>query len=504
MDNIVHRTLSNAAWGFISYVWPICFAIFITPIVVSAMGIHVYGIYVFINTILSFLGLLEFGLSTAISKYLAQYIGAQDNDKIRILSGTAMTIFTVIGLIGGSIFMIGAILTHTLPVLQNYSQYSIGLISAGILFLLSAINSLYSIAFTSLQRIDTGSKVGMVFMTVQQISILGLILTGYTINAIFFVLAIIAFFSLLISRRITTRMLPELRVSLSWNLEEFQKYYKFGIITFFNNIATVSLTYLDRLFIPFFLGPSSLTYYSLPGNVTTRIPGISNSLSAILFPMSSSLSGSGDLEMLKRLYVRSFRLITVVSAAVSVTVISFAYDILAFWISPDLARTSEYVLVILAMTNFILALGGPLSNFLLGLGKLRFLTVSSIVMALINLVSLLILLPIAGINGAAWAYLVSVLPIAFMFFYTEKHYLALSERRRYYKRTILGNILVGGTVFIVAHYALRYIIHDLFSLLAMGALSGILYIALYWASGFFEQEDVASMKQFFKKILKLT
>jgi O-antigen/teichoic acid export membrane protein len=495
-----HRALSNTAWSMLSYGWPIIFSIVITPIIVAGLGIRSYGVYTFFNTIVGLLGLLDLGVSVAISKYLAEYCAQKDSDKIKRLLGTASSILLGIGVAGLLIFIIGTSLPFFVKVFPDVGTYRLAMIAAGITFLISSVTSLYTTTFSALQRFDLSSKVGIVILSIQQISILVLVLAGYSINAIFVSQLVVAAISFLIQRRAAFKVLPEFSHKLSWDRAEAAKYYRFGLTTFINNISTSSLTYLDRLIIPFFLGPSNLTYYSLPGNVGGKIPSLSNSLSVILFPMASGLQGTGEHDKLRTLYVRSFRLITVVSAAATVTVIAYAYEILRYWISPDLADRSAGILIILALTNFILALVGPLSNFLLGLGKLRFITTFSIIMALANTILLLVLLPFGGITGAAWAYLLSLFPVAYMFYYTEKHYLNLTERRTHYRKTVLGNLLTGGIVFALAKLTLVHLIFNMTTLLIVAGLTGLLYLIVYWLFGLFEAEDINSIKLFTNRI----
>ena len=476
-------------------------AIVVTPIVVHSLGIKQYGIYTFFNTVISMLGLLDLGISTAVNKYLAEYYAQKNSDKIKRLLGTSLTIFCGIGAVGLVIFVVGSYLPYWSSSFSEYSLYHWGILAAGATFAVASLTSLYTIIFFALQRFDVSSKIGITILTIQQISILVMVSLGYSINTIFTIQLIIACMSFLIQRYFAHKILPELRDSLRWDVTEAIKCYKFGLITFINNISTSSLTYLDRLIMPFFLGPSSLTYYSLPGNVTNKIPSMSNSLSVILFPMASGLHGTGDTEKLNTLYIRSFRLITVVSAAVTVTAIAYAHQVLQYWISSDLADKGTTVLIILAVTNFILALTGSLSNFLLGMGKLKFLTTLSIVMAATNTILLLVLLPLAGINGAAWAYLLSLFPVAYMFYFTEKHYLKLLGRRNYYVKILLKNVLVGIVVYSTSYFLIAHIISSLFTALIACCISGLLYLGLYWAMGFFEKEDVDSIKLFAGRVL---
>lgn len=499
-----HRTIMNAIYGLLGSVWPLVFSLLITPIIVSNLGYKEYGVYVFISTVLSMLGLLDFGLSTAIKKYLSEYHAQKETEKIYCLVGTANIIFIGIGILGMTLIFIGIMLSSIMPLLTPYSVYKIGLMAAGLLFFINTISSVANIIPSALQRFDIGFKIGLVVLTIQQISILVLVINGYNINAIFITQLIIALFNLFIQIYISNKILPNTIYRISWNIYEAKKNYIFGAVTFINNLATTSLTYLDRLIIPFFLGSASLSYYSLPGNISNRIPSISNSLAGILFPLASSLNGTGNKETLKKLYVRSFRLITVLAITLGVVTISYAKELLTYWISPELGEKASTVLIILAITNVLLAIIGPLSQFLLGMGKLKFLTILSISMAIANTILILILIKPFGIVGVALAYLLSLLPAIYMFYYTEKHYLGLDNRMRYYISMLLKNILVSSIVLSVSFIFLKGLATSLWLVILFGGVSGIFYLVTYRLFGFFEMEDMKAIdmiaRNFIKKI----
>ncbi len=486
----------------LAYGWPIILAISITPFIVSGLGIREYGVYIFLSTVLSIVGLVDFGISTAVAKYLAEYHARGEQEKIKRLMSSAISIFIIVGLIGLVVFISGIALSDYVSRLSEFSIYKTGMLAAGLLFFVSSITSIYTVSLQAFQRFDISSKIGIVSLTIQQVSILLAVINGYSINTIFTIQLSIAISNWIFQYFLFQKIFPFTSYRVGWYKEEVVKCYKFGLVTFANNIATTSLTYLDRLIMPFFLGPSNLTYYSLPGNVTTRIPGIANSMTAVLFPMASGYSGTGDNERLKILYVRSFRLIAVMAMAVTVTTMSYADKILFYWISPELAEKATGVMIILAITNLILAFTGPLSNFLLGMGKLKFLTTFSIIMAILNTTLLVILLPIGGIIGAAWAYLLSVLPTMYMLYFTEKKYLNLSGRIHYYRDTILKNLLVGVLVGVVAYFFISPLMTSLAMVLFLGGTTILFYFFLYRMFGFFEKEDWDSFMVFAGRFIK--
>jgi O-antigen/teichoic acid export membrane protein len=111
----------------------------------------------------------------------------------------------------------------------------------------------------------------------------------------------------------------------------------------------------------------------VPGNVALKTPGVTNSLAGMFFPMASSFTGSGDVEKLKKIYVRALRNLAVVAAAITVSIILFANKILFFWLGNDFAEHGTKILIILAVTYYIISLYQPIQALLQGMGKLKFL-----------------------------------------------------------------------------------------------------------------------------------
>ena len=179
MEYNSQRALTNTAWNIIGYGWPILFSIIITPIIVTSLGIREFGIYTFFNTVISLLGLLDLGVSTAISKYLSEYYGVGNSERIKRLLGTAYSIYLGIAIVGMLFFIVGTILPSLFNSLVDFSKYRVGIVFAGMGFFVMVMSSIYSITFSALQRFDIGSKIGIMLITVQQVSILVLVLLKY-------------------------------------------------------------------------------------------------------------------------------------------------------------------------------------------------------------------------------------------------------------------------------------------------------------------------------------
>ena len=499
-DSLTYKTLKNISYRFVSFTWPMIFSILITPIIVLKLGVKDYGIYIFVGTITGLLGLLDLGVSYAVIKFLAEYQAVDEKEKIKKLIYSANSLFLLIGLTGLIIIILLTLGGNWLFAdrLAGQQFYLILFVLAGLSFFFSSINSLYSIIPEALQRYDISSKLNIIYLTLSSLSILILVLLGYKLIAIFIAQLILTILFVFIRRHYAIKILPDAKYRLEWNKEEVKRCYQFGLSTVINGTASNLLSSLDRLIIPIFIGPSQLTYYSLPGNVAARIPGITDNLSGIIFPISASINSAGDQERIKRFYIRSVRLVTIITSAISLSVIFLAYPIMRYWLNADFAEKSTGVLIILTLTNFIIALMSPVNSFFFGLGKLKFSTILNTMMAILNAVLLLILLPRFGINGAAWAYLLSILPIFYMIYFFEQKHLHLTGRGKYYLQTLFQISSSAIIFFFIAKFVISPLITSFTTLAILGPSAVIIYLLLYKILGFWEKEDWQDFKKFFR------
>jgi len=499
INSLSYKTLKNVSYTIVSYGWGMIFAIFVTPVVVFKLGIDYYGVFIFVNTIAGLLGLIDFGVSTAVAKYIAEYYGSADRDRLKQLLYSANSLFLLIGLFGLiGFFIIAFVGRYFIPntILSTYDIFFI-FISAGLIFFINSINGIYSITPTALQRFDINTKIGVSQTFISSLGILLIVVFGFKLKAIIFAQLVIAIVFTFIFRYHSQKLLDIVKLKLQWHPKEIIKCYKFGLLTSISNLGGQTLAYFDKLIIPIFMNPASLSYYSLSDSVASKSTGLISSITYILFPMVSNFKGSKDMENIKKLYIRSFGLATVLSAAISLSIIFLAYKVMYFWLNEEVAINAYRILIVLAITYFFISLWIQLKNFLLGLGETKILAKFSIIIAIFNIILLFILLPKFGIMGAAISYLISIIPVIYIFFIVEKNILKLENRFMYYIK-LYSKILITGFVFyFIINFLVDPLILNFPTLLVCGPLAVLIYLVLYRIFGFYEAEDLFAAKNFY-------
>ena len=499
------KALSNTLYSVVAYVWPMVFSILVTPIIVLKLGVGQYGLFVFITTVSGLLSLVSSGVNVYGGRTITQYHAQGNKEGIQKLVKTSNLIYLLIALAGVA-FILGGFLLGSRVVPRSFSfSYAELLIFFSIAaanFFIQTSTSLFQLVPSALQRFDINSGFSIVNLTAGSVGNLVLVLCGFGIEALLLYQCALGIAMAVVALFISERLLPEASYRLGFDRHEFKKCLKLAGASSFNEFARTSLISLDRLLIPIFVGVSQLTYYTLPGNVSARIPGTADAFTGIIFPTATSLHSAGHMERLKSLYVRSSRLIMTVSLAIGITIIIYARLILRYWLNADFADHSTHVLIVLALTNLILSFLSPLASFFIGMNKIRFNTSLSFSMAILNIVALAALLPKWGIMGAAWAYFISVLPIFFAIYVIEKKYLDLHGRAQYYFVFVAKHALVGAVMYALAVFAFAPLIGSFVTLAVLGPLAVVAYFALYASLGFLEKDDARDLKAFVRAAAK--
>ncbi|MDR3558625.1 MAG: hypothetical protein P4L61_03770, partial [Candidatus Pacebacteria bacterium] len=210
-SSLTFRTLKNVAYNFLAYAWPFLFSVIITPIIIAKLGIQQYGIYIFINTVSSFISIITSGFSGSSTKYISEYNGRNDRASLRKLFNTMNVIFLLIALVGTATIMAGLFIGNALSIASSISFRSLllffSLVSAS--YFIQTSTTLYQAIPVAMERFDISSKISIFTGTLGSLGNLALVLMGYGIGALFAWQLFTAVIMVSISIGISLRLVPE-------------------------------------------------------------------------------------------------------------------------------------------------------------------------------------------------------------------------------------------------------------------------------------------------------
>ena len=109
---VIVNTVSNYAAKVLTLgVW-----FFLTPFLLRQLGASDYGLWILIGSIAAYGSLLDFGIATAVTKYVAQFHAEGRIEQARSLVATTLWLYIGLGLLA---VLLSAILAPIIPSLLN-------------------------------------------------------------------------------------------------------------------------------------------------------------------------------------------------------------------------------------------------------------------------------------------------------------------------------------------------------------------------------------------------
>ena len=88
----------NVVFTGIGYALPLLAALATIPVIVSKLGVDLYGLYIICVSLIGFMTLVDLGIGQTVIKYVAEYEATGQQAKVKSVLGVAFLIYLVIGL----------------------------------------------------------------------------------------------------------------------------------------------------------------------------------------------------------------------------------------------------------------------------------------------------------------------------------------------------------------------------------------------------------------------
>jgi len=401
-NQYLKKTTKEAGFVFITRVFAYLVGLGTSIVYARILGADLYGVFQLALTVISSLMIFTiFGMSSGLVRFIPIYESSQDKEKLKgtinfsILLGILTSLF-----LGFFLFIFRNTiafklfkeprLTTILPV------FSIILIFYTVIMLFGAIiqaNKKYSIFVLYKEIVERLSAV-LIFL----VFIFILSDKLFAIAWAKFLAAVIVLF--LTGRWILKRYPFLLKKPLLPRIKRRE------FILYSSNLMFISFTYflmgqVNRLIVGAYASSREVAYYSVGMVISGFVIFILTSFNSIFAPIISELYHKKEYETLKRMYSTLTRLIWVFTLPIFLWIVVFARRILLFY-GHEFTR-AEWVLIFLAIGQFVNAAVGPNGLMLSMSGHQKWEMFNGIAVATLNVVLNIILVPRYGATGSAIA-----------------------------------------------------------------------------------------------------
>jgi O-antigen/teichoic acid export membrane protein len=410
----LRRILRGAVWNWLAFAISAGVAFFLAPFVVRHLGNATYGVWVLVNSAVSYLALFDLGMRGTVVRFVAvnQPRGLHEDASHAVSAALWFRVFiaTLILLVSTLLAFFVDRIFHVPPEMLRDARWAILL--SGSNLAVSLTFSIFSGVLNALHRFDL-----ICFVTIGQTmsTACGLVIllrAGHGIVAMASLQLVIALFASAALAILAFWIYPELSISPKLPKKHIiRELWSYSFFLFLIAAAGRVIYYTDNLVIAAFLPISAVAFYAIGANSTEYLRNILSSISVTFLPAASNLDAPEHQQQLQRLLVQGTRVVLLVALPIEIALYFRGVTFIRLWMGPEYGAASGQILRILLLAWFFIGANMCSGNIAFGLAKHRAIAAWAAIEAVANLSLSIVLVRRMGIIGVAWG---TVIPSLFI------------------------------------------------------------------------------------------
>ena len=394
------------------------------PLLLKYLSTEAFGVWILILQLSAYSNYLDFGIQTAVGRFVAYANEMGDKKGRDSIINTAIFFLTCscLAAVGGVVFA-SLQLNHLFPQIpaQFKIQAQISLTLVGVSTAIGLPLSVFIGVFIGYQRYDIpafvigGGKLlsGIIVILVAR-EYKALVPMAIAFSLINFLIYFFEYFAYL---KLKTKTFLSLKlVSKEKGKELFD--YCFSLSVW--SLAMLLVTGLDTTLVAW-LDFRSLVYYGIAANLIVFISGLQSAIFNVLIPSAAVLIAQGKNEKLGKLLVVTTRYGMILLIITGLFLITFGDSLTSIWLGAKYSVNLIPILQVLVLANIIRLSAVPYATILIGTGQQRLIILSPLLEGATNLISSIILGKLFGAIGVALGTLIgSVFGILGNYLYNMK------------------------------------------------------------------------------------
>ena len=395
----------------------------LSPFLVGHLGDSVYGVWVLVGSLVGYLGLLDFGITPSIVKYVAEHRARGDQEAINRVVTVSLTVFSILGVAclvasASVAFFFNSIFRSPL----SYSTATAVVMIAGLNLALSFPASVFVGLVRGYQRYDLDAGITSLTIIVRSVLVVVLVRSGQGLLAVALTTFAFDMIRLVYLVRCAYRLNPEIRIARRYyDAGIRQRLFGYSVYIFIIVVAKQFIFYTDSIVIGLFLSTALVTVFFIASRLASYLRMLVSDMVGVLTPTASDLEARADRAGVNALLVAGTKYTLLISLPAAAVLFVMGDRFIELWMGSGYSQ-SAVILMILTVGVLANLLEMPVDTVLRGLGKHRIVARFTILQGAANLVlSLLLVVPL-GLVGVALGTaipMIVVTVIAFPIYFRE-------------------------------------------------------------------------------------
>jgi len=416
------KLVRNVVWNLLGTGAPLLAAIVAIPLLIGGLGAARFGVLTLAWMVVGYFSLFDLGLGRALTKLVAEKIGAGEHARIPTVVWNALMMMGGFG-IAGALFIAGLspwFVGSALEIpelLKPETQTAFYYLAASVPIVVTS-TGLRGV-LEAHQRFDVVNIIRLPLGILTFLGPLAVLPFSDSIADMVLILVVGRVIAWLSNFLACWVLFPELRRRVGLDRKIIRRLLSFGGWMTVSNITAPLLLYLGRILIVVMISAEAVAYFVTPYEVISKLLIVPGVLVGVLFPLFSQLFQS-DSTRVVRLYRKAMNYMLIVMLPIVIFVYSFAEMGLEWWINEEFSQNGFLVAQILAVGVLINSFGHLSQAVIQAYGRPD-------VTAKLHVAELFLYVPYLwfltahfGINGAAAAWTIRVTISTLALFYLAK------------------------------------------------------------------------------------
>jgi O-antigen/teichoic acid export membrane protein len=400
VPSFLRNTIAN--WSAFATAAAVSF--FLAPFIIHRLGDAPYGIWVLLGSLVGYLGLLDLGVRSAVTRFVAGYHAKADHRGAAQAVNGALRVFAVLATLA---IVISTVIAFTLEYLFKIppgliEDARIVVLLGGITMAAAFVGGVFSGIIAGLHRFDIDSGLEIAMTALRAAAVVVALDSGYGLVTLAVIQLVISLLRGVVSFIIVHRLYPELTLrSTGTTGVVVRQLLSFSLFTSLIQLSGTLIYYTDALVIGAVLPIALVTYYAIAASLVDYARQLVTAISVIVTPRASALQAAQGEAAAAEAILRIGAAATVVIVPIALTFLVRGESFIGIWMGPEYASRSSAVLYVLAVTVWLYGGRGIAAAGLMGVNRHRVLAVAFGAEAVANIGLSFALIGSMGIVGVA-------------------------------------------------------------------------------------------------------
>ncbi len=376
---------------------------FLTPYLIRHLGNGGYGIWTLANSFVGYYGLLNLGVSSAITRYIALHTAQKNTRQLNQVASTTLAMFTTTAILALIIsFVLAEWAADYFNVIQTQRyEFKTTIRILGLTTSISFIYNVFGAIVAAREHYVAINISTAIFSITRALAIVSLINSGFGLLGVAYSTLFISFLQIITKFLLFRYFASDIKFKITYITGiTLKTLIGYGGITSVITLADIIRLNLDSFIIGKFLNMDAVGIYGIAALIIRYMLNAISAGISVLSPRFSRLDGSGQSQEIKRVLLRALEIASAISFAMTFFAVAFGPKFIQLWAGQEYSEAGV-VLILISLAYAFDLCQSPSISLMYALNKHKYYALYTIFEAIANALLSILLVHKYGIIGVA-------------------------------------------------------------------------------------------------------